>query len=156
MAQEKILFFQERFGGFATKGSLNPLIGHGGDPGEKRGIQMIEGLKDFTAEESLVILDPRLDLSFGLSTVGVMDPRTKPIVPTEIPEGRVQMDISPLEITGNDHRPGLVIENLMGQGAKMLESLLAALEEIGQSLIRGSPGKHPSAIAQGHDKKCES
>jgi len=153
MIQQQPLLFEEQLGRLPVGRPVDPLIGNGHDPVHQALVEMIQRVEGLAPQEALDVLDARFDLALGLGPVGPAQPRLEAPVGAEVPEDGVPLDPASLEVAGEHHRPGVVVQDLVGDAPEMLEGLLMAADEGRQLLVQGRPGKEPAAVAQGHHEE---
>jgi len=151
--QQQPLLLEEHLGGFPMGRSVDALIGNGHNPVHQALIEMIQRVEGLAPQEALDVLHARFDLALGLGPVGPAQPRPKAPVGTEVPEDGVPLDPAALEVAGEHHRLGVVVEVLMGDAPEVLEGRLVTADEGRQLLVQGGPGKKPAAVAQGHHEE---
>jgi len=153
MIQKQPLLLEEHLGGSAVGRPVDALIGHRDNPVQQGLVEMIQRAEGLAPQEALDVLHTRFDLALGLGPVGPAKPRPEAPVGAEVPEDGVPLDPAALEVAGEHHRLGVVVEVLVSDAPEVFEGRLMTLDEGRQLLVQCGPGKEPAAVAQGHHKE---
>ena len=153
--EEKVLFLEEHLGGLSVGRPMDPDIGHRRDPFQKTRIEMIEIFEGLASEESLDVLDARLDLAFGLGTIGPMRPRLEPVIFRKVPEDRVPLNAGAVEVPAEDDRLQVVVDDLVRNTSKMGKGGFVTVKESRELFVPSGLGIHPPAVAQSQDKEMD-
>ena len=114
-------------------------------------VHVVEGGEGSSEEEiPFHVADGIFYLSFGLRAVGFAEPGNEPMMREEVLELRVPLVITGAERPLEDHGFDVVIQDLLGIPAEVVEGIKVALEEGGG--IRGEGEDHVphSGIAEDH------
>jgi len=153
MIQQQSLLLEEHLGGLPVGRSVEALVGNGHDPVHQALVEMIQRVEGLAPQEALDVLHTRFDLALGLGPVGSAQPRPEAPVGAEVPEDGVPLDPAAFEVAGKHDRPGVVVEQLVGDAPEVLEGLLVTADQGRQPLVQRGPGKEPAAVAQGHHEE---
>jgi len=114
-------------------------------------VHVVEGGEGSSEEEvAFHVADGIFNLSFGLRAVGFAEPGKEPMMREEVLERRVPLVITGAERPFEDHRFDVVIQDLLGIPAEVVEGVEVALDEGGG--IRGEGEDHVPhpGIAEDH------
>ena len=153
MIQQQSLLLEKHLGGLPVGRSVEALVGNGQDPVHQALVEMIQRVEGLASQEALDVLHARFDLALGLGPVGSAQPRPEAPVGAEVPEDGVPLDPAAFEVAGKHDRPGVVVEQLVGDAPEVLEGLLVTADQGRQPLVQRGPGKEPAAVAQGHHEE---
>jgi hypothetical protein len=130
------LLFREGLSRYSVGGTVYPQVGHPPDPLLELGIEVLQGGKAPPGKEApLDVLHPGLYPPLGARPVGTAKQGGEAVVGGEVPEGGVPHDMLPLQVPPQHHRPGVVVEDLLGQAAKPVKGMLMAAQQGRQLLI---------------------
>jgi hypothetical protein len=123
------------------------------DPFGQDRVEMGQAFELLAPQEPLHILDAGFDLALGLRPVGLVRTRPEPVVPAEVPKRSVPLDPRAFEVAFQDDAFEVIVDDLMGDAAEVVEGLDMGADERGHLLVLRPHGIHPPAEAQGHDEQ---
>lgn len=114
-------------------------------------VHVVEGCEGSSEEEvAFNVADGIFNLSFGLRTVGFAEPGKEPMMREEILERRVPLAVAGAERPFEDHGFDVVIQDLLGIPAEVVEGIEVALDEGGGIGGEGEDRIPHSGIAEDH------
>ena len=117
-------------------GAVEALVGHLANPrvGLPRPVLEIRPLPA-QDEAPLHVLDPGLDLAFGAGPIQPAEPRDHAVVAGEVPEHRVPLDMRAVGVAAQHDGLGIVVDDLFGEAAKLVEGVLVTADQRLEPLI---------------------